>query len=361
MTNLLRTAAAVSGLWHYGSTSALAVVRLRPSVRAFQPLVTSPSTRQLYNGLPVVVAKAAAIPHRESRKLHAARINPSGSIPNDNPPDPSDHDTPTIAGDQVRDNVDDDHVVVQQQKQQTLRWVRNVVVGLNLCPFAERPLLQNRLYVVVVPTPSRPNADEAMDSTTSAGPNDPISYHKDEQEEEAYETLVRLEVERQGEYLLSSPGTTLVVCPDLYPRDFASFMTVVQSVEDLIVDRQWTGILQVAPFHPQFQFAGSNDYQDDVDNRTNQSPFPMLHLLREDDVSRAVDQLPNQDAAVVWSRNVDLLNALAETLDPADFDAVVTRGIAPSSAPRTTSTVRATVRQLLRRFRIPLISTRQND
>jgi hypothetical protein len=166
-------------------------------------------------------------------------------------------------------------------------------------------------------------------------------------------------VERQGEKLLSSPGTTLVVCPDLYPHDFVSFMTVVQSIEDLIVDRQWTGILQVAPFHPQFQFAGSHDY--DVDNRTNQSPFPMLHLLREDDVSRAVDQLPNQDAAVVWSRNVDLLNALAETLDAADFEAVMTHGIVPSSQPTTTLTVRTTVRQLLRRFRIPLISTRQND
>jgi hypothetical protein len=167
-------------------------------------------------------------------------------------------------------------------------------------------------------------------------------------------------VERQGEKLLSSAGTTLVVCPDLYPHDFVRFMTVVQSVEDLIVDREWTGILQVAPFHPQFQFAGSHDYHDDVDNRTNQSPFPMLHLLREDDVSRAVDQLPNQDAAVVWSRNVDLLNALAKTLDPTDFDSVVTHGIAPSSLPTTKSTVRTTVRQLLRRFRIPLISSRRD-
>jgi Protein of unknown function (DUF1415) len=154
-------------------------------------------------------------------------------------------------------------------------------------------------------------------------------------------------------------------------------MAVVQTVERLITKRNWDGLLQVAPFHPQFQFAGSSS-ANDPDNRTNQSPHPMIHILREDDVSRAVEQLPNQDAAVVWSRNVDVLNELADALEPSDFDTVMTRGIqglpkfVPPQPATSSSTsmanqtvdmstgdnnVRSLVRQILGRFRTPLLST----
>lgn len=262
----------------------------------------------------------------------------------------------------------DDTEQTSVERDRTLAWVRNVVVGLNLCPFAEKPLLQQRLHVVTVDGVSL----------------DDKSNNKNNSENEHREAIVQM-VATEGERLVHSPGTTLVVCPDCFPTDFESFMDVVQSVETMMAkEKGWEGILQVAPFHPRFQFAGSTHYTD-PDNRTNQSPYPMIHILRETEVTQAVEQLPEQDAAVVWSRNVDLLETLATELHPNDFDTLLTNGIqalpskttndGPSNSQRSTNTVdipsegssgsfmekcpatvaRSAVRQILRRFPIHLV------
>jgi hypothetical protein len=101
---------------------------------------------------------------------------------------------------------------------------------------------------------------------------------------------------------------------------------VVQTIEtDVIQANDWQGILQVAPFHPQFVFEGSDDDEDEneleqhPDNYTNRSPYPMIHILREADVTSAVETLPDGNAALIWSRNVELLNTIAQTLPNKDI------------------------------------------
>jgi hypothetical protein len=87
-------------------------------------------------------------------------------------------------------------------------------------------------------------------------------------------------------------------------------MSLVQYIEeDVMENLNLHGIVQLAPFHPQFVFEGSGT--DDIDNYTNRSPYPMFHILREDEVSRAVDKLDG-DAGKVWRRNIDLLETMVD-------------------------------------------------
>ena len=228
--------------------------------------------------------------------------------------------------------LDDDDAAIRAQ---TLRWVKDVVIGLQLCPFASAPLLAGRLHVRVVRT---------------------MQQQQDVVETELQHAMEHLQQQQQG-------GTTLVVCPDLFPNDFDAFWTqVVQPLEtEWLVQQGWEGIFQLAPFHPQFRFAGSSSSDDDDENSpdqfTNRSPYPMLHVLREADVTRAVADLrttTNDDTTTttitdpsyaVWSRNVDLLRTLADELTPEEFTAVVT------ACRRRRPVLRDKVRSILQRFR----------
>ncbi|KAL3827490.1 hypothetical protein ACHAXA_003759 [Cyclostephanos tholiformis] len=108
----------------------------------------------------------------------------------------------------------------------------------------------------------------------------------------------------------ANDGTTIVVAPEYHPRDFASYMSLVHYIEDELMDEyDLHGSVQLAPFHPRFVFDGNDD--DGIDNHTNRGPYPMFHVLREDEVSRAVDGLDG-DAGRVWRRNVDLLMRMEE-------------------------------------------------
>lgn len=244
---------------------------------------------------------------------------------------------------------DDDETVIRRR---TLQWVRRVVIGLNLCPFAEKPYREkNGLRVVTV---------RGGDKDDSRG-----------------ELLRAVRAEMERLVLSVDPnkaGTTLVVCPDCYPADFERYLDVVADVEDLILagsssdssnDDSFEGILQVPPFHPLFQFAGSTS-ADAPDNATNRAPYPTFHLLREADVTAAVQRLvPPGNAAAVWSRNVDLLQALSGALSESDFRAIVTGADSNSSnnstSNTTSPTLRFTVRQMLRRFRIPMLRGSSNS
>lgn len=169
----------------------------------------------------------------------------------------------------------------------TLEWVKRVVIGLNLCPFAKRPLREKQLHTRV-------------------------ALHR----EDAI-TVLQSEMEI---LLQQQQGTTLVILPHL--TCFDDYWEFVQSVEeDIIAKNDWQGMIQVAPFHPEFVFEGSK--QDDADNYTNRSPFPMIHILREDDVSEAVATLEDGNAGSIWSRNVDLLQTMANELDEDEFQTVV--------------------------------------
>jgi hypothetical protein len=162
----------------------------------------------------------------------------------------------------------------------TLAWVRNVVIGYGLCPFAERPLREGKLRLVTV----RGDDDLEVSSTV------------------LYELISRSSSE--------NVGTTLVIAPEYHPNNFVPYMSLVQYIEDDLMERyELHGIVQLAPFHPRFVFDGNDDT--DIDNHTNRGPYPIFHVLREDEVSVAVDKLGG-DAGRVWRRNVDLLRGMEE-------------------------------------------------
>jgi uncharacterized protein len=193
---------------------------------------------------------------------------------------------------------------------ETMEWVQRVVIGLNLCPFARQPLREKRLHVRLV----------------------------DNDDPDRIVSLVQTEM---AQLITADAGTTLVVCPTLHPQDFVAFWRVVQKIESDVIDaNDWQGIVQVAPFHPQFCFAGSAP--DQPDNYTNRSPYPMIHILREADVSKAVDSLPDGDAGLVWSRNVELLNDMAQQL-PNDFTTIC-------QGKRCPEQVRQELRRILRSY-----------
>jgi hypothetical protein len=144
-----------------------------------------------------------------------------------------------------------------------------------------------------------------------------------------------------GECLVrqTKPGTSLMICPDLYPQKFDAFLQVYNILnEGVLVDYDLTDDIQVAPFHPLFEFEGSGS--DGVDNYTNRSPYPIFHILREEDVGRAVDLLDG-DASRVWRRNVDLLEALGDVLSKEEMEQVMTGNV-------DDSTIREKVKSILR-------------
>ena len=99
--------------------------------------------------------------------------------------------------------------------------------------------------------------------------------------------------------------TTLIVHPDVL-QDFLDYNDFLDNADAAVEALDLEGVLQVASFHPAYQFAGTAF--DDIGNYTNRSPYPTLHLLREDSVSRAVDAFPDADAIV--DRNVETLDKL---------------------------------------------------
>jgi uncharacterized protein len=207
----------------------------------------------------------------------------------------------------------------------TLDWVEHVVIGLNLCPFAESP------YQGTIPTNS---SDNGKDNT-----NDNDNHHDRHDRRRFFCEVIHGCDETEivsrvlGECLVrkDQPRTTsLMICPDLYPTNFDTFLQVYnilnegilqeshsppsenENDDDVDDEEDLSTYIQIAPFHPLFQFEGSAP--DGVDNYTNRSPYPMFHILREDDVGYAVDVLDG-DASQVWKRNVELLEALGDEFD----------------------------------------------
>jgi hypothetical protein len=99
--------------------------------------------------------------------------------------------------------------------------------------------------------------------------------------------------------------TTLLVVPDCLD-DFLDFNDVVARGERLVRKRRLEGVIQLASFHPQFQFAGTEP--EDISNHTNRAPYPTLHLLREASIDKAVAAFP--DAAAIYQANIETLRRL---------------------------------------------------
>jgi len=159
----------------------------------------------------------------------------------------------------------------------TLRWLERAVIGLNLCPFAKAVHVKGQVHHAVF------DGDD-LDAL-----------------------MARLLAEAQA-LVDTDPAerdTTLLVVPGAL-HDFLDFNDWVSRAEKRLRRAGHEGVLQLASFHPEFQFAGTE--VDDIGNATNRSPYPTLHLLREDSVARAVEAFP--EAADIFERNIDRLEAL---------------------------------------------------
>lgn len=155
------------------------------------------------------------------------------------------------------------------------QWVETVVVGLKLCPFANRELENDRVRFTVTDAETEAELLMALRSELSLMIDDA-----------SVETI-----------LLIHPQTLL----DFY--DFNDFLEVADAN---LIDLALDGVVQIASFHPGYQFAGTAP--DDVQNYTNRSPNPMLHLIREESLARAIAAYPN--VAAIPARNVALLQSI---------------------------------------------------
>jgi uncharacterized protein len=160
---------------------------------------------------------------------------------------------------------------------ETRAWVDRVVIGLGLCPFAKAVQVRQQVrYVVSGATDAEALLEELRD-----------------------------EMERLVAADAAVIDTSLLIHPQVL-GDFLDYNHFLGLADELLQQAGHEGVLQVAGFHPGFQFAGTRP--DDVTNATNQSPYPMLHLLREASVERAVDAFPEAD--VIYEKNMRTMEAL---------------------------------------------------
>lgn len=168
---------------------------------------------------------------------------------------------------------------------ETRAWVRRAVIGLNLCPFARAVDAKDQIRYVF---------SDASDAETLLA------------------TLV-VELQRLADTDPEVVDTTMVIHPRVF-ADFEDFNDFLELADAAVEDLELDGVLQVASFHPRFQFADTEP--DDITNATNRSPYPTLHLLREESVDRAVAAFPEAEA--IFERNM----ATLEKLGPAGWSAV---------------------------------------
>jgi hypothetical protein len=157
------------------------------------------------------------------------------------------------------------------------RWVEALVVDLNLCPFAKRELVKNRIRFCVT------------EATTEE------------------QLLIALHAEMEVLNQDSSVETTLLIHPKVL-QDFYDYNQFLNYADDLLVEMGLEGVYQVASFHPDYQF--SETASDAAENYTNRSPYPLLHLLREASLERAIADTP--DAAEIPARNINLMNSIGQ-------------------------------------------------
>lgn len=157
------------------------------------------------------------------------------------------------------------------------RWLERAVIGLNLCPFAKAVYVKQQVRIVV------------SDASTE-----------------------RALLEQLGEELAllrdtpaEATDTTLLVHPQVL-GDFLDYNDFLDDADALVEAMDLDGVLQVASFHPDYRFADTE--ADDPGNLTNRAPYPILHLLREDSVERAVAAYPQPDAII--ERNIETMREL---------------------------------------------------
>ncbi|MHB0975128.1 MAG: DUF1415 domain-containing protein [Thiobacillus sp.] len=156
-------------------------------------------------------------------------------------------------------------------------WIEKAVIGLNLCPFAKAVYVKNQVRFAVSRAPHLDgfleDLDRELDFLAAADP--------------------------------AEVDTTLLIHPSLL-SDFLDFNDFLQLAEAAVDEHGLEGVIQIASFHPAFQFEGTAP--DDIGNYTNRAPFPTLHLLREASIERAVAAFPG--AGTIYERNIGTLQKL---------------------------------------------------
>ena len=197
----------------------------------------------------------------------------------------------------------------------TLRWVDDRVIGYNLCPFAKAPRANDGLKLVVCEHDSTDaffgtfarEVELLIETYTDAD-----EAYDDEEGEEADGAVAAdsnfVNNERWRRPGLSEPSTTLIAVPyvQALADDFVLFLAVAERCEEILEDKGVTDKVQLATFHPEYQFAGEE--VGDPGSYTNRSPYPTVHLLRSVDVSRAVDAHPDTES--IPEANIERLRAV---------------------------------------------------
>jgi len=153
----------------------------------------------------------------------------------------------------------------------TRAWISEAVIGLNLCPFAKAVYVKEQIRYVV--------------------------SHAESEAELAAELLRELHYLHAGDPDVID--TTLLIHPHVL-QDFLDYNGFLDVADEVLEDAALEGELQIASFHPDYQF--SDAQPDDIDNFTNRSPYPVLHLLRESSIDRAVQAFP--EASAIFERNI---------------------------------------------------------
>lgn len=169
---------------------------------------------------------------------------------------------------------------INEIERSSLDWVRNVVVGLNLCPFANQVVKSGQLKIH-----TEASTDMATVLASMIALCDQMLASKDD-------------------------ATVLLVVPNGF-QDFNDYLDLLEHAQALLADLDLEGVVQIASFHPEYQFEDAE--YDDRANYTNRSPYPMLHLLQESAVEEAVKHHADPDA--IPQRNMDRLRSM----DDAEF------------------------------------------
>ena len=150
----------------------------------------------------------------------------------------------------------DKQIVIRQTKD----WIESIVIDLNLCPFASNPFQENNIeYTVNFGASTEQHLHQLADCFSELDATADIE-------------------------------TSLLIYPDTYPL-FDTYLDLLDLANHLLEDRGYEGTYQIASFHPNYRFEDSSE--DDASNFSNRSPYPMLHILRESSLEKAIDSHPN--------------------------------------------------------------------
>lgn len=175
----------------------------------------------------------------------------------------------------------------EQIKQQTLAWIRTFIIHYNICPFAKHTVNQETL---VIDLAQPDNVEQALEAMMA--------------------TIVRMDERAEIE-------TILLLFPEIF-SNFNDYLDFVYLAEELLSLSGYEGIYQLATFHPDYCFADVS--VTDVSNYTNRSPYPMLHILRERSIEKAIDyygdtcQIPENNISTMHQLGLDKVKALLKNL-----------------------------------------------